>query len=372
MSQRDILLSLLGSLLAVWLGCSANAQQPPVTVEVAPVTTRHLRQEVPLVATVEAVRRSIVAAEQDGLVIERLFEEGASVKAGQELVRTDTELSLAQRRVVDAALGSARGQLGQAQAELENALAELSRIEQLRKQGVVTEKEFRDIETIRRVSQARVIARQADVQQQEAELKRLDLMVAKSVVKAPFDGMVAVKRAEVGQWLAQGDPVAEVVSTDPIHISVAVPEKLIARISTGAKFDVTIDALPGATLVGEVDRILPVADNASRTFTVKLKIPNTDQRLRPGFFARVVLTSGNTAEAIAVPRSAVVSRGGAFFVVAARDGKAAVVPVTYDTIEGNDAMVTGDLKPGETVVTRGNESLMGGETLIPVTLAGQK
>jgi membrane fusion protein (multidrug efflux system) len=359
-------------LLATSIASLVHAQQPPVSVELAPVTTRHLRQEVPLVATVEAVRRSIVAAEQEGLVIERLFEEGAAVRAGQELVRTDTELSLAQRRVVDAAAASARGQLGQAQAELENALAEFYRIEQLRKQGVVTEKEFRDIETIRRVSQARVLARQAEVQEQESQLQRLDLIVAKSVVKAPFDGMVAIKRAEVGQWLAQGDPVAEVVSTDPIHISVAVPEKLISRVTAGAKFDVTIDALPGETLTGEVDRILPVADNASRTFTVKLKVPNADQRLRPGFFARVILASPDAKEVIAVPRSAVVTRGRAFFVVAAREGKAVVVPVTYDTIEGSDAMVTGDLKPGEQVVVRGNEALMGGESLVPVTLAGQK
>ncbi len=151
-----------------------------------------------------------------------------------------------------------------------------------------------------------------------------------------------------------------------------MPEKLISRISAGAKFGVTIDALPGETLTAEVDRILPVADNASRTFTVKLNAPHADQRLRPGFFARVMLTSPDAREVIAVPRSAVVTRQGQFFVVAAREGKAVVIPVTYDTIEGNDAMVTGDLKPGENVVVRGNESLLGGESLVPVTLAGQK
>lgn len=359
-------------ILAVLLHLSAIAQQPPVMVEVGVAGERILRQEAPLVATVEAVRRSIVAAEQDGLVVSRTFEEGDSVKAGQELVRKDTKLTEAARTVVFASLESARGQLTQAIAEQENALAEAARIEQLRQQGVVTEKEYRDTETIRRVSQARVLARRAEVQQQEAELVRLDLIIAKSVVRAPFDGAVAIRRAELGQWLAQGDPVAELVSIDPVHVAVPVPERLISKVTPDASLDITIDALPGETFKGEVDHILPVADNASRTFTVKLKVANPGGKLRPGFLARVVIATSTDAKALTVPRAAVVSRGGSFVVAVVREGKAAIVPVKYLQLDGDDIVIEGEIRAGETVVTRGNEALMGGETLVPVTLAGQK
>jgi membrane fusion protein (multidrug efflux system) len=101
----------------------------------------------------------------------------------------------------------------------------------------------------------------------------------------------------------------------------------------------------------------------SRTFAVKVLMPNPEMKIRAGFFGRAVLTSASEAPRPVVPRDAVVTRSGGSHVVVARDGKAVVVPVERGLADGNMIAVGGDLKEGELVVTRGNEALRGGEPL---------
>jgi RND family efflux transporter MFP subunit len=339
------------------------AQQGPVSVDVAPVERRPVELTQPLVAGVEPVTRSTLAAELPGLVAERLFEEGDLLEKGAVLARMKTDLLQAQLNAAEASRVTAEANIAMAKAEAENATGELERNRQLKKSNVGSDKELREAETAARVADSTVNAKVAEMEEKAAAVARLQLMIDKSQVQTPVPGVVSKRHVEVGQWVKEGDPVADIVQLDPLWVRVNVPEAVVARLTRGDDARITIDALGGETLIGKVDRILPEADPASRTFQVKLLLPNPDGKVRPGFFARATLLSKSKTQLV-VPKDAIVQRGTAAHVVAVRERKAVVVPVKRGAAEGAMVAVSGELTEQDQVVTRGNEALRGGEDLV--------
>jgi RND family efflux transporter MFP subunit len=349
--------------LSLFLTTVALAQMGPSDVVVAPVELRKVQLTSPLVASVEPVTRSTLAAEEPWLVAERFFDEGQRVEKGAVLVKGNAELVQAQRAAAEAARVSAVARLEQARAELENAKAEVERIRTIAQNNVASEKELADAVTEEKVAAATVDVRAAEIAEKKAEVDRLDLLLERTRVVAPFDGVIARRYVEVGQWVEAGEEIADLVQTDPLFVRVNVPEYVIARVQVGDEAEVRFDALGGKSVTGQVEQILPVADAASRTFPVKVLVPNPDLRIRPGFFGRAVLSSSSEAPLLVVPKDAVVTRGTQSHVVAARDGKAVIVPVALGPSQGGEVAVTGELKEGDRVVVRGNETLRGGEQL---------
>lgn len=353
-------------LLFLFSSSVAVAQMGPAAVAVAPVEKRPLELTQPLVASVEPVTRTILAAEQEGLVSERLFDEGQRVEKGAVLVRMNTDLVKIQRDAAQAALESAQGVLEQAKAEQDRAKRELERNRSLYETNVAPEKEFLDAQTAERVANATVAIETAHVAEQKAEVDRLDTILRKSEVRSPLDGVIARRHVEVGQAVRQWDPVAELVQLDPLFVRVYVPEQVISQVRVGEVAHVTIDALGGQTLDGKIEQVLPEADPGSRTFPVKILLPNEQMNVRPGFFARVTLLSRQIEDAVVVPKNAVVTQGQASRVVIAANGQAQVVPVQLLASDGEHFAIKplqGEIKAGDLVVVRGNEMLQPGMPL---------
>jgi RND family efflux transporter MFP subunit len=342
----------------------------PPQVLVAPIEQKSVQRTQPLVASVEPVTRSTLAAEEAGLVAERNFDEGQRVSKGALLARTRTDLLEMQMTAAVAARASADAMLERARADADHATRELTRIRKLQSSNVGSEKEINDAISNDRVAKAMVAVRTAELAEKDAEVGRLKLMIEKSAVHAPFEGVVERRHVEVGQWIKQGDPVAEVVQLHPLFVRVNVPEAVISRIKIGDPATVTFDALAGvgdpsaAGVTGKIEQILPSADPSSRTFPVKILLPNPDLRIWPGFFARAMITSRAQGAGFLVPRDSIVTGGGKHHVVAAREGKAVLVPVKLGTGAGDKVSVTGELNESDLVVVRGNEALRGGEMLM--------
>lgn len=341
----------------------------PSSVMVAPVEERPLELTQPLVASLEAVTRSTLAAEQGGLVVDRSFDEGQTVEKGQTLARLKTDVLEALLASARAAVASADAAVVRAQAEVANAKAKADRARKLFESNAVGGEELRDAETAEKVKEADVVYQKAVVQEKQAEVDRLQLLIKQSQVIAPIHGVVAKRYVEAGQWIEQGAAVADVVWMDPLHVRVNVPESVMPQLQASDSAAVRVDALPGEKFTATVDQILPEADPASRSFVVKLKLANPDGKLRPGFFARAVLQS-KTAATLMVPKDAIIQQGSQSHVVVARDGKAVVVPVMR-TGASSDRIGIRPV-PGQTltakdmVVIRGNEGLRGGEQLMVV------
>ena len=341
---------------------AALGQMPPASVRVAPVERAAVTLTQPLVASVEPVTRATLAADFAGVVLDRTFEEGQRVAKGQPLVSIDAEVMGARHAAAEAAVRSAEAQLERARIEAANTAREAARQESLFRRNAAPEKEFLDARSADDRAQASIAVSEAEVAQRQAEAREMELMLAKASVASPLDGVVERRYAEIGQWLDSGDPVADVVQLDPLFVRVGVPERVVTSVKPGDTAEVMIPALGGRTFEGTVDQIVPVADPQSRTFPVRILLPNPDGEIRPGFFARATLRSSGE-QSFQVPKDAVVNNGTDAHVVVVRDGAAAIVPVTLGVASGETVGVTGELADGDRVVVRGNESLMPGQPL---------
>ena len=350
-------LALVAGLLAS--APSANAQQPS-PVATAPVERRPITVASRLVATIEPVMRTTVAAEQAALVQERMFDEGQEVEKGAILARFDD--SLLQRRLAsaEAAMRSEQAELERARLVEENLGRERQRLMHLFEQGAANEKEYLDAMNDHDRAQAAITVVEARVAEREAAADELRLQVEKMKVAAPFAGVINRRYVEVGQWVQQGAEVAEIVQLDPLYVRTGVPEGLLPRLKVGDAAKVTIDALGGSEFQAVIAEILPVADAESRTFSVRLRVENPERQLFPGMFARATFVQQDDSWLV-VPKDAIVRVRGQAMVVLAANGMAKMVQVALGAGDETSQAVRGEgLKEGDQVITRGNEGLMDG------------
>ena len=243
-------------------GCTADGSAPaseggsggpPATlVRVAEVRSGALETELRVPAEVQAVARSQLASGADGAVVRVDAEVGDRVTAGQVLVRVDDRLPRARVEV-------ARAQLEQARAEAELAAKERDRIEQL-KPGIVSDLERDRARAEATVARARVAAAEAAVAERSADL-------AQFLVRAPYDGFVAVRRVDPGTWVQPGQLVMDVVSADQVELIVDGSRVLAGRVAPG---DAATIHAPGGELKGRVTGVVPALDPVSRTLRIRV------------------------------------------------------------------------------------------------------
>jgi RND family efflux transporter MFP subunit len=207
--------------------------------------------------------------------------------------------------------------------------------------------------------------------QQEA-VRKLDDQINLHTIVAPFDGYLTTDHCEIGQWLLKGAAVAEVVYLDEVDVEVQLAEDNVSGARVGAEARVEVSALPGEVFVGKVALVVPQANPRSRTFPVKIRVPNrtvNDQPLlKSNLFARVTLPLGKAEKATLVPKDAIVLGGPSPIVyVVGSDNKVKPVPVQLGVCSAGLIAVRAELKAGEQVVVQGNERLMPGATVAPST-----
>jgi RND family efflux transporter MFP subunit len=358
------------------------------------------------VGTVRPIRHSLIGSAAAGRVEEYLINEGDAVKAGQPI-------ALLRRGIIKAEVDSARANLimrqaelaemeksfqdevEQGQAKLANAQAELAfrlaKLQRSKSLGTSVSRElYEEDSSLASKAEASVHEHQAAVRMltqgarqmkteqararvsaQLAELQRLEEQFDRHTMKAPFDGWVSAEKTEVGQWVMQGDPVAEVVELSEVDVEIAVVEDFIANLHTSVEGLVEVPALPSEKFVGRVAMINPQADSRSHTFPVKVRVQNRIENEQPllksGMFARVTLSVGKPTPCVLVPKDAVVLGGPSPTVlVAATAGDKTTVrpaPVQLGPAQGTWIAVFGDLKEGDQVIVEGNERVRPGQEI---------
>ena len=294
---------------------------------------------------------ALVASEVDGLVEALLVREGRTVRKGQALVQLRT-------RDLELRLEAAEAGLREAEARLRQAEGDLERNRGLFDEGILSASQFDESRYERDAWRGRS-------DQLSAEISRIRLDVERSSVKAPFSGVVVAERCEVGEWVGRGDPVAEMVSLHDLEVRVEVPERYFSELERGAEARVSFAALPGHEVIGRVSAVIPRANPQARTFPLKVLIPNEKRRIGVGMLARVAFPAGEPYRATIVPKDAVIIRG-AERRVYRLNGDDTVELVTVDTGAGVGSWVEirSGIAPGMRVVTRGNERLRPGQSVL--------
>ncbi len=278
------------ALAALLSGCSGSEKgesgkekkkPAAIPVEAAQVEQRDISARYRGIATLEADRRTDVVAQVGGIVERVLAEEGDRVDAGQVL----------------AELEDARYKL-----ELERARATLEKL----RQNLKREKRLHD-RKLGSAQQYEGLVYDLEVQQAQVALARLNLEYTR--IQAPFAGVVDSREARVGMLVNPGQKLFGLYDPNSLQARVYVPERELALLDTGLAATLTVDAWPGVRFAGEVVRISPVVDASSGTVAVTVAV-HSDQRLKPGMFARLDIPYDTHAQAMVMPEQALVERDG--------------------------------------------------------------
>ncbi len=347
--SKLILLTLVSTVLCCF---AATAQRPgagPAKVAVGPVVDGVLAPQADYVGTVYFHEVSDVASEVRGKVKAVSIEDGQHVQAGQLLVQLDDTLLQKEAK-------AARAGLKRVETDLEDARRRMERAENLIEEGITTTEQY---DTARYQAQSL----QYQVESTRADLERLQALISKYHINAPFDGIVIERQTDLGEWKTEGATVAVIARANQYDVRVNVPERVLNWVMPGASVELYMNDVH---LTGTVDTIIPRGDIVTRTFPVKIRV-ETDTPLLEGLSASVQLPSGETRSCLMVHRDALVRNGTQTSVFVVRDDTAQQIQVTILGYQGSQAGILADaINAGDRVVTKGNERLRPGAKIVVI------
>jgi len=323
---------LRGLLLSVLLGNShlVSAQVP---VEVASVRTDTLVISIDTVGNLRANEAVVIRPEVDGIIQKIHFSEGSKVAKGTTLITLDDRIW--------------RAELKQAQASLQLSQINYKRAEELRKKGVLAQQGYDEAVAELRVSRANV------------ELAKTRL--TKTVLKAPFTGKIGLRRVSVGDYVVEGQEIVSLQDINLMKVDFNIPEINVPLLEAEQAIQIRIDALPDEQFTGKVYALDSQLDLDGRSIAVRAIVPNEEERLRPGFFARVSLIVENRADAMLIPEDAIVPQGNDNYVfVVNADNNVDLVQVQTGLRRRGEVEIYSGLTKGQLVVTAGQLKLRPG------------
>jgi membrane fusion protein (multidrug efflux system) len=327
------------------IGQAAAFQPPPEAVTTIVARQDRWPAALSAIGTVAAVQGVVVSADLPGTVDRIAFDSGTFVHQGDVLVQLDTRQE--------------RAQLAAVEAERELAVLNFGRMKDLLAQRVISQSEY-DRAT-------------ADQKQTDARVGEIRATIDRKTIRAPFSGVLGIRKVNRGQYLAAGDPIVPLQALQPIYVNFGVPQQDVARVKVGGDIRITAEELPGVELTGRVSAINSIVDEATRNVQVQATLPNRDGRLRPGMFVQTALSVGATTTIVALPAPAIsyAPYGDSVFVVTERkdpNGRSYKGVrqqfVKLGASRGDQVAVLSGVKPGDEVVTSGVFKLRNGAAVL--------
>lgn len=347
----------------------------PVSVQTTPVVTSFPSQQyVVLNATgyVVAQRKAAIASKASGRLEWLGVAEGSRVNAGDVIARLDNRDVVAQAESAEASVRAARAALEQAQADERDAAQQLTRNRDLAAKGFVAQasvdtSKSRFDRAVATVSNARAM-----IAASEANARNSRVAVDYTLIRAPFDGVILSKSANVGDMItpfssASDSKGAVVTMADmgTLEVEADVSESSLSKVRVGQPAEIVLDALPDARFRGRISRMVPTVDRAKATVMTKVRFDALDPRVLPEMSAKVAfLTQEITPEQqkplTAVSPDAIVQRDGRTVVLVVRGERAVAVPVTPGAKLGDLSAISGEAKPGEKAVLKPSADVVDG------------
>ena len=345
MAKRMVLMLLVAGAVVAGLGfvkykqvqaaiaMGAHFAPPPTSVTTVIAKKETWPSSFTVVGTAAAIRGVTVSADLPGTVDKIHFESGQWVKQGEILVDLDTRQE--------------RAQLANVEAQRDLAKINYGRLEQLVKEGVTARSEY-DTAT-------------ANQKATEAQVGEIRATIARKTIRAPFSGVLGIRQANLGQYLAAGAAIVSLQALNPIYANFGVPQQSAPQMNLGHRVHVTNNGA-GMALDGRITALDSVVDPTTRNIQVQATLANPGNKLRPGMFVEVELPLGKPREVFPLPASAInyAPYGDSVFVVAdLKDPKGNSYRgvrqqvVKIDGAKGDQVAVVSGLNPGDEVVSAG-------------------
>jgi membrane fusion protein (multidrug efflux system) len=319
----------------------ASFQPPPEAVTSIVARREQWPATMGVIGTMEAVHGVTVSADLPGIVEQIDFESGQSVRAGDLLVELDTRQE--------------RAQLAALEAQRDLARVNYDRMRKLVNAGVISKMDYDQ-------SLAQQKATEANVAEIRATIER-------KTIRAPFSGILGLRKINLGQYLPAGSAVVPLQSLSPIYVDFGVPQQSARQVRVGGDLRVTSEDLEGQVFMGRVTALDSVVDETTRNIQVQATLSNPEGKLRPGMFVQVDVGVGASRTVITLPASAIsyAPYGDSVFVITdLKDPKGKTYRgvrqqfVKIEGSRGDQVAVISGVNPGDEVVTSGVFKLRNG------------
>lgn len=340
MNKRNFIKSIAGASLCIIAACitvSCGGKKSPkeegVTVvrprmvTVMAAASRNVDQTERFTGTVEAYNLNNISP-QTPARIERIFVEvGDHVTRGQKLAQMDPS------------------NLKQAKLQMENRKIEFERTKQLYEVGGASKSQY-----------------DTDKMSYEVAETSYNNLLTNTYLISPISGVVTARKYDAGDMFMSGNPLFTVEQIRPVKIVVNASERLYGKIKKGSVVDITFDAFGNEVFKGSIHLIYPSIDPATRSFPMEITIPNNDERIRPGMFARVTVKYA-VENNIVVPDVAVVKQTGSgdHYVYTVADGKVVFKKVVLGQIIGTEYEIKSGIGEGDMIIIEGQHSVNNGQ-----------
>lgn len=313
----------------------AAPQKAPILVETAVVKSAARGREITAIGTVRANESVEIATEIAGRIAAIDFSEGGQVRKGEVLLRLDAEINEAQR--------------DQAQASLTLSAANYQRAETLFKDQAISAREVDE-------AKAQYLLDQAQLRLRSAEL-------ARSVIIAPFAGVVGLRQVSPGSYVQPGTLIVTLNDLDPVKVDFRLPESYANTVKVGQALTLSVAARSGESLVGTVYASDPQIDEKGRSLLLRARVANPRGLLRPGMFATVRFSEGGEGETMVIPEEALLLQKSGPQVYRVVAGKVELIAVETGKRRQGEVEILSGLEVGETVVTAGQLKIRPGSAV---------
>lgn len=320
---------------------AAAFQPPPEAVTTIVAQREEWPASMNVIGTMQAVQGVVVSADLPGTVERINFDSGKAVRQGDVLVELDTSQE--------------RAQLHALEAQRDLARLNYSRMDELAKEGVISRMDY-DRAT-------------AEQKQRVANVAEVRAAIERKTIRAPFSGILGIRKVNLGQYLSSGGPVVPLQSLNPIYVNFGIPQQDAAQVKIGRKLRIQAQEMAGQVFTGRVTAIDSVVDETTRNVQVQATLSNPEGKLRPGMFVQVDLAVGGSRSVITLPASAIsyAPYGDSVFVLTDMKGPNGEsyrgVRQQFVKVEGSRgdqvAIVSG-INPGDEVVSSGVFKLRNG------------
>ncbi len=363
--NRRLILAI--STLALLSACSSTkpvsaAPEYVSGVQVGSVESKSIPEISESVGTVHAAESAQASAQMMGTILAINVHEGDRVRRGQILVVLDDAQPRAGLERSQAAMHAADHEAQAADSEYALAQSTLKRFEMLYERKSVSPQEYDEVKARAQSAAARSDLAHSGQAQAKAAMSEAQTAVEYTRIRAPFDGVVTERRMDPGSLASPGMPILTIEAGGRFRLDVELDEQNFALAHMGESVPVRIDSLGSTALAGKVVQIIPAANAASRSFTVKIELPLSAQ-LHSGLFGRAEF-SRDQRDALVIPATAVVARGQmqSVYVVGA-DGLVSLRYVTLGSAREGGTEVLSGLTAGDRVVLAPGERDLGGKKI---------
>jgi RND family efflux transporter MFP subunit len=373
-----ILLTLVGACKSGYQG-SAQQVRPGDSkasrqVKTARVEETPFGETVTANGTLAAFDQTTVSVKVAGRLSSISVDLGTVVRRGQSIAQLDANDYKLRVQQSEAALSQARARLGLspdgtddgvspeqtgtvrlAKAQLDEARLSRDRAVRLVEQGIVAKADFDTADATFKVAQSRyqdaieeIRNRQALLAQRRSELALARQQFSDTTVHAPIDGVVQLKRASIGEYLAAGAPLVDIVRMNPLRLQAQVPERDASTVRFGQNVRVSVEG-DAKVYLGQIKRLSPVITQQNRMLMVEADVQN-DGNLRPGSFAKAEIVTNDAKMAVTVPNNAIVTFAGIEKVIVIQNGKALEKPITTGRRSGEWTEILSGVSVGDQVI----------------------